>query len=122
MAVVRSAALASEKTVGTFTRPLVGIQSFQSTWCLAGSTPVSIETCDGSVLLGKMVFAVQVYAPSSSKRLKIGIWLPRMTEGFPPSRLMINTCSACGAARATEATNQSERKQINRRCRTNIGG
>jgi hypothetical protein len=51
-------ALATPKTVGSPTSSRVAeARLFQSTPCLSGSSPVSMDVCDGSVLLGVMVLA-----------------------------------------------------------------
>ena len=91
MAVEKPARLARPKTVGTCTTPADGRQSSQRILCLAGTTPLSIEVCEGKVTLGKIVCAFQVQAPSATRRLRVGIGLRCMTAGLPPSMLMMNT-------------------------------
>ena len=80
-------------------------------WCFNGVTPVSIEVCEGRVMLGMVVCAVQVSAPSAAMALRTGMSLWAMTAGFPPSKLMMKTWSARGVVALARAVSRLASRQ-----------
>jgi len=54
---------------------------------------VSIDVCDGSVLLGRIVDADSVELPSRISRLKVGVSKVAMASGRSPSIDTSTTCS-----------------------------
>lgn len=73
---------------------------------------MSIDVCDGSVIEGKIVLACHVTAPSAAIFFNVGASLSAMTAGFAPSRLMMNTCSARGAASADRLNAKAEKRVL----------
>ena len=109
MAVVKFCLVARAKIVGTLIMPWSGSQSFHRVLCFSGPTPVSIEVCEVNVMLGKMVWAVQLVAPSSESLNTVGILLCFMTLGLPPSKLTMKTWSVRRSAWAGWASNNKSK-------------
>jgi hypothetical protein len=59
--------------------------------------PESIDACDGSVELGKMVCALRLEAPEAIKASSAVIGVSSITSGRSPSKLMISTRDTSGA-------------------------
>src|SRR5688500_16391747 len=62
-----------------------------------------MEVCDGSVLLGKMVWAVREYAPSRISRARVRAPNFPMAAGRKPSIETITTCPDMRPAGSSEA-------------------
>ena len=58
---------------------------FQSTPCWSGGSPLNIEVCDGSVLLGMIVRADNEAPPSRTSRCNVGALNRAMASGRSPS-------------------------------------
>src|SRR5690606_1162941 len=92
------ASFAAANTVGTSTTPYSSLfRLLKVIPCTSGGTPVSIEVCDGSVLLGKIVCASSEYAPSRIIRRMVPASYLSMASGRSPSIETTITCSVIPA-------------------------